>query len=78
MISPATDGTKAVLPGMSRRSVHLCFAPGGQMQFVLQLIPMSSSGRVGCSSEYTTFNFFTPRFFSSRRMTLASGHTLVL
>ena len=28
MISPATDGTKATLPGISRRSVHLCFAPG--------------------------------------------------
>ncbi len=31
-ISPATEGTKAVLPGISLRSVHLCAAPGGQMQ----------------------------------------------
>ena len=28
IISPATDGTKATLPGISRRSVHLCSAPG--------------------------------------------------
>ena len=32
MIKPATEGIKALLPGMSRRSVHLCWAPGGQMQ----------------------------------------------
>ena len=32
MISPTTDGTNAVEPGMARRSVHLCSAPGGQMQ----------------------------------------------
>ena len=51
MIRPATDGTKAVLPGMSRRSVHLCFAPGGQMQWLRQLMDMSSMGRVGISSE---------------------------
>ena len=51
MISPATDGTKAVLPGISRRSVHLCFAPGGQMQWLRQLMDISSMGRVGISSE---------------------------
>ena len=51
MISPATDGTNATLPGISRRSVHLCSAPGGQIQFVLQLIAISSIGLVGCSSE---------------------------
>ena len=51
MIKPATDGTKAVLPGMSRRSVHLWAAPGGQMQWVRQLMDMSSIGLVGCSSE---------------------------
>ncbi len=45
MINPATDGTYATLPGMSRRSVHLCAAPGGQMQFVLQLMDISSIGR---------------------------------
>ena len=27
-----TDGTNALEPGMSRRSVHLWAAPGGQMQ----------------------------------------------
>ena len=51
IISPATDGTKATLPGISRRSVHLCSAPGGQIQFVLQLMDISSIGRVGFSSE---------------------------
>ena len=51
MINPATDGTYATLPGMSRRSVHLCAAPGGQMQFVLQLMDISSIGRFGSSSE---------------------------
>ena len=49
--NPATAGTKAVLPGISLRSVHLCCAPGGQMQCVLQLMDISSSGRIGCSSE---------------------------
>ena len=43
-----------------------------------QLIAMSSIGRFGCSSEYTTLSFFTPRFFNSRRITFASGHTFVL
>src|SRR5256885_118565 len=78
MISPATDGTNARLPGISLRSVHLCSAPGGQMQLVLQLIDISSIGLVGFSSEYTTLSFFTPRFLSSRRMTFARGHMLVL
>ena len=50
-INPTTDGTNATLPGISLRSVHLCFAPGGQIQFVRQLIDISSSGLVGCSSE---------------------------
>ena len=75
MISPTTDGTKATLPGIARRSVHLCFAPGGQMQFERQLIAISSTGLIGSSLEYTTFNFFTPRFFNSRRITFANGHT---
>jgi hypothetical protein len=51
MIKPATDGTKAVLPGMSRRSVHLCCAPGGQMQWFRQLIAMSFIGRKTFSVE---------------------------
>ena len=32
MIRPTTEGTNAVLPGISRRSVHLWAAPGGQIQ----------------------------------------------
>ena len=56
----------------------LCFAPGGHIQFVLQLIAISSIGLVGCSSEYTTFNFFMPRFFNSRLITFARGQTFVL
>ncbi len=38
--------------------VHLCFAPGGQIQFERQLIAISSTGLIGSSLEYTTFNFF--------------------
>ena len=77
-ISPATDGTNAILPGISRRSVHLWTVPGGQTQCDRQLILISSIGLIGCSLEYTTFNFLTPRFFNSRRMTRASGQTDVL
>ena len=44
-------GTKAVLPGISLRSVHLCCAPGGQIQFVRQLMDISSTGLIGGSSE---------------------------
>ena len=50
-IRPATDGTNAMLPGMSLRSVHFLAAPGGQMQCVLQLMLISSSGRMDFSSE---------------------------
>ena len=32
IISPTTDGTKAVEPGISRRWVHFLAVPGGQMQ----------------------------------------------
>ena len=49
VIGRSADGTKAVEPGISRRSVHLCAAPGGQMQWFLQLIDISSIGRVGFS-----------------------------
>ena len=31
-ISPTTDGTNAVEPGISRRTVHFLAVPGGQMQ----------------------------------------------
>ena len=51
IMSPTTDGTNAVEPGISLLSVHFRWAPGGQMQFVLQLIDMSSMGRVGSSFE---------------------------
>ena len=78
MISPATDGTNARLPGISLRSVHLCSAPGGQMQLVLQLIDISSIGLVGFSSEYTTLSYYTPQFLRTRRMTFARGQTDVL
>ena len=44
-----TDGTNATLPGIARRSVHLCFAPGGQIQFERQLIAISSTGLIGSS-----------------------------
>ena len=70
--------TNAVLPGISRRSVHLCCAPGGQIQCVRQDMDISSMGRVGCSSEYTTFSFFTLRLRHSIRITFARGQTLVL
>lgn len=47
MIRPATEGTNAVDPGMSLRSVHFLAVPGGQMQCCLQLIDMSSNGLTG-------------------------------
>ena len=50
MISPATEGTNAVEPGISLRTVHFR-VPGGQMQCFRQLMDGSSSGRVGCSVE---------------------------
>lgn len=51
MISPATDGTNAVDPGMSLRSVHFLAVPGGHIQCCLQLIDISSNGRIGFSFE---------------------------
>ena len=50
-MSPATAGTKALLPGMSRRSVQWRWVPGGQMQWDRQLMDISSRGRIGSSSE---------------------------
>jgi hypothetical protein len=50
MISPATEGTNAVEPGISLRTVHFRVS-GGQMQCILQLIVGSSSGRLGSSVE---------------------------
>ena len=74
MIRPATDGTKAVEPGISLRTVHF-LVPGGQMQWDLQLIAGSSSGLLGCSVEYTTFRLLIFLFRHSLRITLASGQT---
>ena len=51
MISPTTDGTKAVDPGISRLWVHFLTVPGGQMQCCLQLIDISSRGLTGFSLE---------------------------
>ena len=53
MISPAiirsaTDGTKAVEPGMSLLTVHFR-APGGQIRFSLQLMAGFSSGQMEVS-----------------------------
>ena len=75
MISPMTDGVKAVLPGIALRSVHFLCTPGGQTQCALQLIDISSIGVRAFSLEYTTFRLSTLRFFNSRRMTFASGQT---
>lgn len=46
---PAAAGTKAVDPGISLRSVHFRFVPGGQIQFVRHEISGSSNGLIGCS-----------------------------
>jgi hypothetical protein len=51
MIKPATEGTNAVEPGMSLRSVHFLAVPGGHIHCCLQLIDMSSGGLVGISLE---------------------------
>jgi len=50
IINPTTDGTNAVEPGISLRTIHFR-VPGGQMQCCRQLMDGSSSGRVGCSVE---------------------------
>ena len=50
IINPTTEGTKAVEPGISLRTMHFR-VPGGQMQCFRQLMDGSSSGRVGCSVE---------------------------
>ena len=48
------------------------------MQFVRQLMDMSSRGRVGFSVEKTTLSFFTRRFRISWRITFARGSMVVL
>ena len=50
-MSPATDGTKDILPGIWRRVVHFRVVPDGQMQDVLQLEPSVSVGDKGVSLE---------------------------
>lgn len=66
MISPATEGTKAVLPGIERFELLWVFWG------------LTEAGVIGASSEYTTFSFWMPLFFNSRLITLASGHIVVL
>ena len=51
MINPTTEGTNAVEPGISRRSVHYLAMSGGQMQWFRQLMAASSTGRIGFSCE---------------------------
>ena len=51
IISPTTDGTNALLPGIWRRAVHFLCVPGGQMQCERQLISSVSSGFIASSSE---------------------------
>ena len=77
MINPAAAGTKALLPGTWRRWVHLRAVSGGQMQWVRQLMVISSMGVSAGSLEYTTFRCLTPRLRSSVRITRASGQTEV-
>ena len=50
IISPAAEGTNAVEPGISLRTVHFR-VPGGQMQCFRQLMDGSSSGLTGFSVE---------------------------
>ena len=51
IISPATDGTKDMLPGIWRRVVHLRVVPDGQIQLVAQFDPSVSLGAMGNSFE---------------------------
>jgi hypothetical protein len=51
IIRPTTEGTKAVLPGTCLRFAHVRAAPGGQIQFDLQLFEQSSKGWIGFSLE---------------------------
>ena len=64
MINPATEGTKALLPGTLRRS-------GGQS------VSIPSRGVNGFSVEKRTFTSFRLRFLHSFLMTRASGQTEV-
>ena len=63
-IKPATLGTKATLPGAIRPAVP----------FVSSASPWGKS--LASSVDHTAFTPVTFRFFSSRRMTRARGHTL--
>lgn len=47
IISPATDGTKALLPGICLRWVYFRAVPGGQIQWARQLVAISSTGEMG-------------------------------
>ena len=61
MSKPATEGVNAMDPGV------------GLLAF--SLFSNLNLCSTGLSFEYTTYNFFTPRFFNSCRITLANGHT---
>ena len=62
---------------ISSFGIYLCCSSDEQLKWVLQLMDISSSSRLGFSSEHTTFSFLMPCFFSSRLMTFARGHILV-
>ncbi len=51
IISPTTEGTKAVEPGISLLSVHFLTVPGGHTQCCLQLMDISSCGLIAFSRE---------------------------
>jgi len=51
IISPATDGTNATLPGIWRRVVHRRVVPGGQTHPAAQLASSVSRGVSGFSRE---------------------------
>lgn len=69
MIRPATGGTKETLPGTC---LPLAFT------LLSAVVGEHADGLMGISFEYTTFKDKMPRFFSYRRITLASGQTEVL
>lgn len=85
MINPATEGTKALLPGVAflreaELLVESVSADGTGFWFAGAAVCGSffiEKGVHAGSLEYTTFNFFIPRFFNSLRMTFANGQTEV-
>ena len=72
----ATEGTKAVEPGISRRTV-LCGRSGFRAASSRRMLSASAAGRRGISVEYTACSFRMPLCRHSLRMTRARGHTEV-